>query len=114
MSCLFKGGPADGQTLSLQRAPRLLRVTLRKVGDRTNFDALDQPHDSPFNDEEIVAYVREGEFYRMHVKFVKGSGWQTVATYVLADPQPTTQQMRVLEEWQRWCIAHDPKAKGER
>jgi len=48
----FEDGPAKGQHLSLQRAPKFLRV----VEDGGKWDALDQPTDEPRPGETLYAY----------------------------------------------------------
>lgn len=58
----FKGGPADGQTLSFGRLPVYLRV----VHDPTDFalvrwDVLDQLEDEPTPGETISVYKLVGE-----------------------------------------------------
>lgn len=97
----FIDGPAKGQTLMLKRAPKFLRVCL-SVG---TFDALDQLEDSPKANEKLVAYMIKEYRGTCHVLIrPRGSGFYTMADYVVVPVQPEDSKMRTLEAWRAWCI----------
>lgn len=96
----FLNGPAKGQVLMLRRAPRFLRATEL----RGSWDALDQVADNPRAAEKLYAYEQTGQTGTMHVRASGGAGgFCPMADYRLVEPQPTDQEMRSNERWQRWC-----------
>jgi hypothetical protein len=96
----FQDGPAKGQTLMLNRAPRFLRV-VEKGG---KFDALDQLDDKPEAGEKIYAYEIVGEPGSIHINRGGGrGGFYTMGEYKLVAEQPTDAQMRTLQAWRGWC-----------
>lgn len=100
-SCI--DGPAVGQTLMLKRAPLYLRVVQRPTGE---WDALDQLHDTPADDERIVAYVMVGESTFCHINRGRlGSGFFRGGRYCVVADQPTDEQMRSTNQWRAWCSA---------
>ena len=94
------GGPADGVTLMLQRAPIYLRAVRSSGGD---WDALDQLTDAPRANEQIVVYALDGEAGRMHVRARGGCQWYTTAEYRAVDPQPDDATVRDMASWRTWC-----------
>lgn len=103
---IFNGGPANGKTMMLKRAPLYLRVTQAGV----KFDALDQLEDTPRPAEKVFAYYRVKDAGSVHIHARRGAGgFYTLATYALLDPQPTDAQMRTNAAWREWCVA---KQKG--
>jgi hypothetical protein len=113
MSVVFNGGPANGQAMTLARAPRLLRVTVAITDKGPKFDALDQPGDIVFGDEEVYVYARKGETHQVHIRAQRGSGWHTLATYSYLDPQPQGVDLRSNEAWRAWCLKNDPMKKDQ-
>ncbi len=97
----FLDGPAKGKVLMLKRAARFLRV----VHDGKEFDALDQPTDTPRPEERIYAYeIAEPPGWA----FIDGSkcrGRYPIASYK-AVPIPLDEAiMRDAEKWHEWCVA---------
>lgn len=102
----FNGGPANGQTLMLKRAPKFLRVTLKTERGKPKFDALDQPNDTPEATERIFAYEQFGEVGSAHINMGrKGGGFYTLADYRFVPDQPTDAEMRNSVKWEKWCEA---------
>lgn len=108
----FKDGPAAGQSLSLKRAPRFLRITQRRFAlgiehDGEEFDGLDQPGDVAKPDEMLHAYETEKLIGRAHMRFSgksKGaSGIYDIAEYTYVQPQPDDATMRDNAKWADWC-----------
>lgn len=104
----FEDGPAAGQTLSLSRSPRFLRV----VADGGKFDALDQLHDEPKRSETIHVYVLVKYLGRMHV-LRRGrcavSGWYGIATYRHFADQPDSADTRTDSRWKAWTVLNAHK-----
>lgn len=92
----------------LQRSPVFLRVT-EQAGE---FDALDQIEDAPRPSERLYCYRRVGAPGRCHIlhREKKKSGWYSVGTYELVDPQPSDEQMRDREAWRKWTREHWKKS----
>ncbi len=96
----FQDGPAKGQNLMLTRAPVWLRVVTGFIA----WDALDQLADTPAQGEKLYAYHLTAKPGMCHInRGRKGGGWYPIATYRIADPQPTDAQMRDAKEWADWC-----------
>lgn len=109
----FIDGPAEGQTLMLQRAP----IFLRAVQDqKKEWDALDQLHDTVADGETVYVYVLDREPGRCHVlRRGKGqqSGWYTVATYRLHIEQPSQEILSSTIGWRKWVQTQPvPDLKG--
>jgi hypothetical protein len=104
----FLDGPAAGQSLTLNRAPRFLRAVQKPSGA---WDALDQLEDSPEDDERIYVYRRMAKPSVLHVDSTKGSAWYMVAEYRLNPTQPAEYQARDNFEWQGWCLAETGKTR---
>lgn len=99
----FHGGPANGQTLMLQNAPKFLRVTLATERGKVIFDALDEPDDKPLSTERLFAYELRGEVGRVHVNMgSKGGGWYTTAEYHFVANHPLDQEIRRNGDWYAW------------
>lgn len=97
----FEDGPASGKVLALRRAPLLLRV----VRDRETgaIDALDQLADEPKASEEVIVYVQTENRGMVHINRGRhGSGWFTIATYKLHEPQPDQVTVRGAL-WPAWA-----------
>lgn len=96
----FEDGPAKGQTLMLQRAPRFLRVTQHGA----TFDALDLMGDVPKPEEKLFVYEIVGEPGRIHINRSGGrGGFFSTGHYRFVSPQPADADMRNFEAWCRWC-----------
>lgn len=119
----FVDGPAAGQSLMLRRAAMLLRVTRKRFALEAHpqphqkspqFDALDQPDDTPNPDEEIFVYVnthtRSGT---CHMRFggnqKNRSGFYAMAEYRLYEVQPADEIMRDNTKWRAWCEEQRPR-----
>ena len=102
----FLDGPAAGVTLSLHRAPVLLRVVRSRNG---NWDALDQLDDEPKPSETIHVYRLASEVTNIHLcirgKGKRGSGWYAMAEYRELPEQPGDEHTRSTEAWRAWCQA---------
>lgn len=94
---------APFQSLLLKRAPHYLRAVQNAAGE---WDALDQLHDVPADDEKIVAYVMVNGPSSIHI-CARGknarSGWFQGGWYRVCPDQPTEQQMRSTDLWRAWC-----------
>ena len=99
----FLDGPAEGQTLGLARAPKLLRVV---QDGRKKWDALDRIEDVPRPEETVTVYVRVTEPFMVHVDMRdrKKSGWYQGADYRVAKAQPSVEIARDTKKWQAWCL----------
>lgn len=100
----FHRGPAHDVTLSLTRAPFLLRVTQ----EGKKFDALDQVDDEPRPGEKLFVYVLVDGPIRAFVRRSKphGSGLVLIAAYRYLEEQPKDEDMRTAERWTDWCKAN--------
>lgn len=105
----FIDGPAQGcQGFCLQRAPLYLRVVQSAEGE---WDALDQPGDSPREGETVHAYLRVGPAGSVHVQRSGPGGrgrqcsWYATGEYVLVAPQPDQDVLRDTTAWQEWATA---------
>ena len=108
----FIDGPAEGQTLSLKRAPIFLRVVKEDL-QSGKWDALDQLDDEPTAGEKIYAYINN-EFKPGWVHLNRGhgrSGFYPIASYKFIDPQPADAEMRTTSAWAAWCVKNDPRPK---
>lgn len=108
---IFKGGPANGVVLPLQRVPILLRV-VRANGSSDKWDALDQLNDEPGSDESIYLYLVDGQPQWIHVDgrdAKTGRRWGRTCyygSYQYVTDQPADAEMRTNEAWRRWCEAN--------
>lgn len=99
----FLDGPAAGVTLSLSRAPLLLRVVQTKAGQ---WDALDQLDDTPRFGETIHVYQQASFDGRVHLcRSGKGSGWFVIASYRLFPRPPADHEIRTTAAWRAWTTA---------
>jgi len=103
----FLDGPAAGVSLSLRRAPMLLRVVQNR--ETKTWDALDQLTDSPADNEDIyLYYIHPESFFKAHVcrSPRRLSGWLEEADYSLL---PATllrideEILRDQEVYAAWC-----------
>lgn len=103
----FSGGPADGVTLDLGRAPLFLRVVVGPGG----VDALDQLDDAPSPAESISVYRRNGEVGRVHLQMAGPGGrgrrcrWELCGEYAFMDEQPDDATLRDQASWREWATA---------
>ena len=98
----FEDGPAKGQHLMLQRAPRFLRV----VEAHGKWDALDLPTDTPNPEEKLYAYQVGSYLGMCHLNRGRGrGGFYPIASYRYVNAQPADGEMRTSEAWARWCSA---------
>jgi hypothetical protein len=104
---IFKGGMADGVSLSLRRAPIMLRVTKDKAG---NFDALDQVEDVARPGETIALYrlatAPTRGFLCCRSRGKKNSGYFESGEYELIDNQPADEILRDNQRYAEWCDAN--------
>ena len=92
----FEDGPAKGTTVNGCRYPPFLRaVQDKKTGQ---WDACEQPGDSPRKQEQPMVYLRVG-----HSK--------ECATYRLSKRQPDEATMRDNDLWQAWCYAQQARTR---
>jgi hypothetical protein len=100
----FHGGPADGVTLMLARAPLYLRVVTDQFAGKT--DALDQLDDQADEHETIHVYRRRGDTRMAHINYGRQrsrSGFYSFADYDHVDTEPeTAEQLRDNLAWQAW------------
>ena len=100
----FLDGPAVGVTLSLQRAPALMRVVQNSTGE---WDALDLLEDTPALDETVMVYQRVGNPARGFIcgsfSGRRGSERFTIARYKLHPMQPPREVVRNNAAWQAWA-----------
>lgn len=103
----FLDGPAAGVTLLLHRAPLFLRAVRDAQGD---WDALDQPDDTPKPEETVVVYRRKGDSFTVHMdRRVKGrrvGEWYSGGEYELAKDQPPDEVLRDNGAWQKWTTVN--------
>lgn len=110
-------GPAEGQTLTLRRAPVYLRVVrdpmapennklVKRAKDkRLEWDALDQLEDEPADGEEIYVYRRVSDQGPVHICTIprSRSGWYRMAEYRHV-PDVDGEDLRDTVAWRRWCV----------
>ena len=111
----FLDGPAKGQVLKLRRCPYFLRVVVKTAADgKQEWDALDQPGDSPDRDERLYAYRCKELRGWIHLNTGRrpGGGFFAIADYELIDPQPSDDVMRLL--WAQWCEMPERRAEYEK
>lgn len=98
----FRDGPAAGQTMDLQRAPYVLRVTFNGKA----WDALNEADDIARSDESLHCYVMASEPVRFHIcrSPRRLSGWHVNADYrLLTESPPDDATMRDNQAWFAWC-----------
>jgi hypothetical protein len=98
----FHGGIADGKSVSLHRAPILLRVV---IGAHGEVDALDQPEDTPKLSESVQLYQLTREPTVMHIccRPRSASGWYADGDYRLCPLQPDQATLRDNVAFFSWC-----------
>lgn len=124
----FHGGPADGVTLALRRAPLYLRAVFN--GQTSKWDALacraclqarqarrDQLTDEPGPEELLVAvYRRCGEagvcMLDWTEKGRRRGGRFTMANYEFVEEQPDDETARSTEKWRAWCVMRQKMDRG--
>lgn len=107
----FRGGPAEGLTLLLRRAPHYLRIV---EGEDGALDALDQLDDAPRDDERVHVYVRPGEADPIHIHRGgadgRWSGWTFIAMYVWIDVDGS--ELRDADAWRAWVLSQPRAGQG--
>jgi hypothetical protein len=98
----FLDGPAEGQKLSLRRAPLYLRAVQARNG---RWDALDQLDDSPKPGERVHVYVKAADHGGLFVRLSprSASGYYPRADYRLCEEQPADDVARDTEQWRAWA-----------
>lgn len=101
----FTNGPAVGITLQLQRSPLFLRAVRDLDG---NWDALDLLDDAPKVNEDVFVYRLLENHGMVHIDGRDKQGrrfgkWLAHATYEYHGTQPSLEQGRETERWQRWA-----------
>ena len=105
----FIDGPAAGQTLTLRRAPILLRVTFDGkdglFGEADGqWDALNELDDAAHPGERLYAYILRAPPTMIHVcRRPGGCGFYAIAEYVYLPDQPDDATMRDNAKWAAWC-----------
>ena len=105
----FLDGPAAGVTLCLARTPLYLRVCHRPHdASGEEWDALDQPTDTPRPGEVLTAYRRHGPAGTCHVSTRDKVGrrrvaWYATAEYSVLAEQPPAEVMADAGRWRDWC-----------
>lgn len=100
----FLNGPAAGRTLSIRRAPYLLRVVI----DRTTgaVDALDQLDDDPSDTEDVYVYRLAAPPQQAHVCYGgrqrHRSGWFEFGIYQHV-PEADGAALRETAAWRAWA-----------
>lgn len=98
----FQDGPAHGKTLMLKRSPKFLRVV--EAAGKQEFDALDQPEDTPAITENIYAYVLDKNLGSCHINRGRGcGGFYPICEYRFVEKQPPEASMRDGKAWEDWC-----------
>jgi hypothetical protein len=106
----FVDGPAKGKNLMLKRACFFLRVVEKKTSLlESEFDALDQPEDTPGPDEIIHVYQLTKNPGMCHLNIRKGGkhagGFYPISEYRLCAEQPGD-AVRDNSAWVKWCEDH--------
>jgi hypothetical protein len=100
----FLDGPAARVSLTLRRAPWLLRVVHAPSGE---WDALDQLDDEPKPEEQVAVYYRATVPTQVHVDYVergrRRGAWYECADYRVLPEQPDETAMRSTAAWRQWC-----------
>jgi len=100
----FIDGPANGQTLTLKRSPKFLRVTEQ----HGKFDALDQLYDEPEAKETLYAYRLTADHGMVHLNFGGGrGGFYAIAEYKFVESQPDDTVLLHRDAWREWCHLTD-------
>lgn len=103
----FHGGPADGRSLTLRRAPVFLRVVIDADG---SVDALDQLDDFPASTEALHVYQKTSHpivVFACRRSKGKGCSHSVDADYEYYANQPSRDEcdIRHTKEWREWCQA---------
>lgn len=99
----FVDGPAEGKSLLLRRAPKLLRVTRSDAGE---IDALDQLDDRPKPNETITVYERVTTPSTVHINMRGGCGRYQIADYRQTSRQPDDATARSTAAWRAWASTY--------
>ena len=116
----FLDGPAAGVTLSLRRAPVLLRVVRATTGSAVTWDALDQEDDQPKRNEQIFLYRNTGELTGFClIDYQDGQGRRrgthsAIAQYRFVPRQPIDRRMRTRDAWLAYCASVQAREGGSR
>lgn len=97
----FLDGPAQGAKLSLERAPRFLRVVIDQAGE---IDALDQLDDKMRAGETGHVYELASQVQNV-IACTRGNGclFMAIADYRLYAQQPSQELLRDNQAWQEWA-----------
>jgi hypothetical protein len=103
----FEDGPAKGVVLALKGACLFLRVVRAVEVGPNQWDALDQPHDTPADNEQLYAYRISCQPTMCHIRASGGrGGFYPMASYHYILDQPPGDTMRRREKWEAWCQEH--------
>ncbi len=113
----FLDGPAEGQSLMLQRAPLFLRLVLKPDLGGGTWDGLDLPEDTPEPAEIVCCYVRAskpvaGFWDGTDKRGRRTGGMFASADYKFHDHQPPGDVMRDNALWRDWCLTEIDRLKG--
>lgn len=102
----FLHGPANGEKLSLSRAPKFLRVVIDQAG---KVDALDQLDDEVRDGETVYVYRIDGQA-GSGVMCSRGRGCQRFlsARYLPHSEQPPQELLRDNDAWRTWAMSQEP------
>lgn len=111
----FLDGPAKGITLTLERAPLLLRVVTTPTG---LIDALDQHHDSPRTGETVTVYLAASAPLLCFVDGTRPDGkrWGKAirsCRYAVYSQQPPPEDSADNARWAAWCCRQQEHARQE-
>jgi hypothetical protein len=101
----FRGGPADGLAVAMDRVPFYVRVVLED-GVVVPLDSLE---DAPRDDEQLAVYVRPGEVLRLSQP---GGRPATVSAIYVHLPDVDVDALRETEAWRAWASAQ-PAGAGQ-
>ena len=85
----FKGGPANGLRVVVDRYPYLVRAFKRG----TQWGALDKLSSTPEPGDELFAYKKAIEY-------------PTFSVYLFVEPQPALIEMVGTNSWRDWCMEY--------
>lgn len=103
----FIDGPAEGQSLSLKRAPVFLRVVFNHTTE--TWDALDRLEDEPELGEDVHVYWLNSKpgICHLHSRKPGASGWFTIAEYKHCNTLSISQiELRDNNQWYLWVRAN--------
>ena len=103
--------PLCCKQLLVERVPKYLRFVCKGIATCSrNWDALDQPDDTPEEGEFIIAAVLRDRG-SLHIdKRVNGrrvGEWHATASYEPILPQPDQSLLRDNDKWRDWCMERE-------